>query len=177
MIETKRLCIRKFMMDDLFDFHEMISNPEVAGKSGWMQSENIAQTEKILIQLLHDPAMYAIVLKETNKLIGSISIHQVFNRAVMTRELAYALNQDYWGHGYMKEAVWVMIDEAFRRFGTEMLVVRVSENNFSSKKVVAGFCFRQEGTLRKAGRNMVTKEILNIIVYSMTKGEWEEWKH
>lgn len=177
MIETNRLILRAFMLADLEDFHELISNPIVAGQSGWMLSYHISQTKAILDKIMNDPAMYAIVLKQSNRVIGSISIHQVFNRAVMTRELAYALNPCAWQQGYMTEAVRAIIDEAFLRFGTELLVVRVDENNLPSKKVIAHFDFHQEGILRKAGRNLVTKEIFNIIVYSMTKGEWEEWKH
>ena len=57
------------------------------------------------------PAGYGIVVKGTDKVIGSVDFNHRHEDDVL--EIGYTLHPDYWGRGYVPEAARALIDLAF----------------------------------------------------------------
>ncbi|MGL5979241.1 MAG: GNAT family N-acetyltransferase, partial [Erysipelotrichaceae bacterium] len=74
-LESERLCLRAWKEDDLDDFYTYASIEGVGEMAGWKHHENKAETKKILRMFINDKNCFAIVLKATNTVIGSIGLH------------------------------------------------------------------------------------------------------
>lgn len=77
---------------------------------------------------------YAIVLKETEKMIGTIDfrIEETHKKA----ELGYTVNKDYWGKGYATEAGKMLIQLGFEVFGLQRIFAFHDVRNPASGKVM-----------------------------------------
>lgn len=172
VVETERLVMRRFCLEDAKDLYEYAKNPNVGPEAGWVPHQSIEESKSLIAKWLKDPEIFAITRKCDGKVIGSIGLHQRFERAVMCRELGYVLSEDEWGKGYMSEAVKVMIDYAFEEFGIEILLVKHHHLNQRSKRVIEKAGFNYEGIMRMERRHPLTKEMLDTLCYSMTRSEW-----
>ena len=75
-LETKRLVIRPFKMNDDFDLFEMCSDHDTAYDAGWSPHENLKMTRNILMGYIYGDETNAIVLKSEKKVIGTISLYK-----------------------------------------------------------------------------------------------------
>lgn len=173
-IETNRLLIRRFKESDAADLFAYASCPLVGPEAGWMPHQKIEDSKDLIAQWHKNLEVFAIEEKASHQVIGSIGLHQTFERAVPCRELGYALKYECWGKGYMSEACAVMIDYAFEQYGVEMIIVKHHHLNLRSRKVIEKAGFHLEGILRQARVHALTKELLDTYVYSMTKEEWRK---
>lgn len=106
-IETERLVLRSFLESDLCDFYEYASVAGTGEMAGWRHHETIAKTREILDLFIEDDKTFAIVLKENNKVIGSLGVEKYGMEEALTefygycgREIGYVLSKDYWGLGH-----------------------------------------------------------------------------
>ncbi len=142
IIETERLILRPFEQSDLYDFNEYASVEGVGEMAGWKHHETIDKTQEILDMFIKENKTFAIVLKETNKVIGSLGVEKYGMEEVLTefngyqgRELGYVLSKDYWGRGIMPEAVSAVIDYLFNDLNLDFLTCGYYDFNSQSKKV------------------------------------------
>ena len=104
--------------------------------------------------------VFAIVVKETGKLIGTIGLIDDPKRECSgSRMLGYALGEAYWGHGYMTEA-----SQALVHYGMNVLQLRLISAycypfNERSKRVLTKLGFQYEGRLA------LCEELYNGAVY------------
>ena len=107
-LETERLLLRPFLESDAEEVHELAKDPDVGPACGWQPHKNIEETRVVLKNILITNWTYAIVLKETGKVIGCIShggkqvSHYCENENQV--EIGFWLGKEYWGNGYMPEA-------------------------------------------------------------------------
>lgn len=142
IIETERLILRPFEQSDLYDFNEYASVEGVGEMAGWKHHETIDKTQEILDMFIKENKTFAIVLKETNKVIGSLGVEKYGMEEVLTefngyqgREIGYVLSKDYWGRGIMPEAVSAVIDYLFNDLNLDFLTCGYYDFNSQSKKV------------------------------------------
>lgn len=137
-LETKRLILRKFKLDDAEEmFHSYASDSDVTKYLTWNPHKNIDETIKILniwIEQYNKPERinYAIVLKETNKLIGGIDVCG-YKEGVPV--VGYVLSKKYWNNGYMTEAFKELINYLFS-LGHKKILVDAFVENVGSNKVI-----------------------------------------
>ena len=117
IIETNRLILRAFNENDLDDFYEYAKVPGVGEMAGWHDHNSIGETKRILELFIKEDNVFAIVEKNTNKVIGSIGIEKYGLEDKLTefngyigREIGYVLSKDYWGKGIMAEACLAIIE-------------------------------------------------------------------
>lgn len=148
-IETPRLLLRPWTEDDLEDFYEYASVEGVGEMAGWKHHPSIDVTKKILQSFLSDKNVFAIVYKETGKVIGSLGLHNSWAnedskyQALKLKEIGYVLSKDYWGQGLMPEAVMEVIKFCFDKWGLDALTIGHFSDNNQSKRVIekCGFQF------------------------------------
>lgn len=142
IIETERLILRPFFQSDLDDFYEYASVEGVGERAGWRHHENKAVSQEILNSFIADDKVFAICLKENNKVIGSLGVEKYGREEVLTefndyygREIGYVLSKAYWGRGIMPEAVSAVIDYLFGEVGLDFLTCGYYNFNNQSKRV------------------------------------------
>ena len=142
IIETKRLILRAFTQSDLKDFFEYASAKGVGEMAGWKHHESIEKSQEILSLFIEEDKTFAICLKESGKVIGSLGVEKYgledklteFN-GLLGREIGYVLAKPYWGKGIMPEAVSAVIDYLFNELGLDFLLCGYYDFNAQSKRV------------------------------------------
>ncbi len=147
-LETDRLILRKWKPQDRYDLFEYAKNPLVGPNAGWPPHKTIEMSDQIINIFIDSGEVYAVVLKSENKVIGSIGLHdrkpddkiQIEGQ----REIGYVLNPDYWGKGYMPEAVLRVLDFGFKEMRQQIIWCLHFEGNDKSRRVIekCGFKFR-----------------------------------
>ena len=172
IIETERLILRPFEQSDLDDFYEYASVEGVGEMAGWKHHENKEKSQSILDLFITEDKTFAIVLKENNKVIGSLGVEEYGMEQALSeffdyqgREIGYVLSKDYWGKGLMPEAVKAVIDYLFNVQKLDFLTCGYYVFNNQSKKVQEKCGFKPYRKLVMETR-LGTKEqgILNLLV-------------
>ncbi|WP_069997173.1 GNAT family N-acetyltransferase [Cellulosilyticum sp. I15G10I2] len=171
-LETERLIMRDWKVSDIFDFYEYASVEGISEMTGWPHHENIEVTKTILKDFIDSGIEYALVLKEENKVIGSLGFHNrtadTSYRADIQREIGYVLSKAYWGRGLMTEAVREAIQYAFDEIKVDVLWCGHKSFNIQSKRVIekSGFRYYCDGTYESFGKTYDAKK------YILTKDEY-----
>lgn len=152
IIETKRLLLRKWELKDLDDFFEYAKNPNVACPSNLKPLQSKDKALQVLESYIISNEIWAIELKEAMKVIGQLKIYPDHNRGNFSEQnsakfINYALAEEYWGHGYMTEAVKAAIEYAFNETDIELITAFHFPDNFKSRRVLEKCGFEYEITL------------------------------
>lgn len=143
-ILTERLVLRGFResdYDDLYEFLAQLEKDEFEGYPG-ITYEN--GREHLLYRIESD-AFYAIVLKETGKVIGNIYFE---SRDFGAREAGFILNRDYQRKGYAKEALCAVVEKAFDN-GVHRIFAECDPRNVTSWKLLESAGFQREAHFRQ----------------------------
>lgn len=175
-IETARLILRPWQMEDAEDLYEYAKNPEVGPNAGWKPHDSIEESREI-IKMFTAPekpgVLFAIEEKENGKVIGSLGIEEDGRRPQVEGafSLGYVLSQAFWGRGLMTEVVSAAIDYAFQNCHAKLFSVTHYPFNKRSRRVIEKSGFYYEGLLRQASRRY-DGTVLDLCCYSMTAAEY-----
>ena len=147
-LETKRLLLRPFKQEDAMAVFECWeSDPDVAKYMFWTSHNDIEKTRQWLAFEIEqidkdDWYRFALVLKETNELIGTALIY--YEEEVQSWEIGYNLGKKYWGKGYATEAVRQVISFAVEELQISEIVGRYAKENPASGRVMEKLRFQYE---------------------------------
>jgi ribosomal-protein-alanine N-acetyltransferase len=82
-------------------------------------------------------------LKDALTPIGTLGYHAL-NQHAMTIDIGYDLNPNYWGHGYMREALSFLIDHMRHTFKGYHIHACIYKDNIKSIAAVKHFGFTFE---------------------------------
>jgi [ribosomal protein S5]-alanine N-acetyltransferase len=171
-LETKRLILRSWTLEDLDDFYEYAKHPEVGPSAGWKPHEDKDFTLIILKSFIEKDEVWAIVNKENGKVIGSLGTHNDSKRkGVNAKMIGYVLSKNYWGQGLMTEAVKKALEYLFIDKETEVVSCYHYPFNMRSKKVIEKSGFKFEGVLRNATTHY-NGEMYDDYCYSIIRQEY-----
>ncbi|XPV69816.1 MAG: GNAT family N-acetyltransferase [Halarcobacter sp.] len=169
-IETKRLLLRNWVTSDYKDLYEYGKNKLVGPNAGWPVHKSENDSKKIIEMFIKDDDVLAIVLKSENKVIGTIGLHLCLSDEncikLNQKEIGFALNPDYWGNGYIPEAVNGLLEIGFKKMNLDLIWCSHFEENEKSKRVneKCGFYykFKKEKLLNLLNNKKVTSWYYNI---------------
>lgn len=150
--QTSRLNLRKFKLDDEVAMYKYTSNPNVAKYCSWPVYQN-SQEAKNYIAFILDcyekkiAAPWAIEVIETGEMIGSIDFVS-WSDAHQNVEVGYVIAEEYWGKGYVTEALDKVIQLAFEEIGVHRLAAKCCSVNPASASVMKKNGLIFEGTTR-----------------------------
>ena len=127
--------------EDLYEFLSRLEKDEFEGCPGITREGSLGH----LKQRVGSEEFYAVVLKETGKVIGNIYCG---NRDYGAKEAGYIINQQYQRCGYAAEALSAVIREAFRQ-GTHRIYAECDPRNERSWRLLEKVGFRREAHLRQ----------------------------
>ena len=174
IIETERLLLRDWSIDDVDDLYDYARNPNVGPHGGWKPHESKLESLEIMQTLfINKYDSWAIVYKENGKVIGSIGYEPDPKRPeINCKELGYAMSEDYWGKGIMTEAAKAAIRYGFEEMGLDMVTIYRNPYNKRSGRVIEKCGFTCEGVLRNANK-IYDGSIRDVMCFSMTKEEYQ----
>jgi len=172
-LETERLLLRSFDENDLHDFNYYAKDRDVGPNAGWPPHETQAQTREVILRFMAEDNVWALEEKSSRKVIGSLGVHRDSrrDRSDSVRMIGYALGKDWWGKGYMTEAVKRVLQFLFEEKEMELITVYHFSFNQRSQRVIEKCGFHREGVLRQASR-LYDGSILDDVCYSMTREEY-----
>jgi ribosomal-protein-alanine N-acetyltransferase len=180
ILETPRLILRPWKLSDLSDFYRYASSPKVGPMAGWKPHESEEDSRAILERFIEGQKTFAIVHRETGRVIGSIGIEAYDEESFAElaeskcRELGFVLAEEYWGQGLMPEAGEAVVAYLFSDFGLDLILCGHFARNKQSARVQEKLGFKPyrivEQRLRSSGnREEVHSTILRREDYLASK--------
>jgi [ribosomal protein S5]-alanine N-acetyltransferase len=148
-LETERLLLRWFTLDDLDAYYELGANPQVVRYVGNQPfASPDAARETLKAAPLRDYATYgygrfACVWKQTGQVIGFCG--PKFLPDTGDVDLGYRFMPNFWGMGLATESALVVVDYARHQLALQRLVGWVHPDNVASARVLTkvGFSFER----------------------------------
>lgn len=152
--ETPRLTIRDFQAEDLTLLTPLRADHDLARFMDFNPETPERTQEWLLASIGHNQSVprfshhSAIILRDQNILIGWIAVGHPENEqnAIAERAFGYALGKDFWGKGFMTEAVRGLLRFCFEELKVKSVSAQCSKDNVASSKVLqkAGMEFVRE---------------------------------
>ena len=151
-LTTERLTLRPFREDDVEALYAYSKDEEVGLGAGWKPHESLLESSDILhLVFLNQSSVWAIERQSDCRLMGSIGLITDSARQYgSARSLGYALGLDYWGQGYMTEAVRAVVRFGFGQMGLDLISATCYPDNPASRRVLEKCGFQYEGVLHRA---------------------------
>ena len=131
-METPRLIIDRLKKEDKKDyFHNISNDKKVLETFICTYQEDIDSFD--FDPYLEKDSIFAIRLKQNNKLIGILTKYLVNGKTV---EIGYGIGSSYWNKGYTTEAVKEFIQYLFKQEGFNKVYASCFINNPASKRVM-----------------------------------------
>lgn len=173
-IETKRLILRRFKIDDAMEMYKnWASDKEVTKFLSWPPHKDDEVSKSIINLWIKETESeknyhWCIELKENSEAIGSIGVVNVAEN-IEAIEIGYCIGKKYWGQGIMSEAFKALIDFFFQEVQVNRIVAKHDTNNPGSGKVMRKCGLKLEGIKRQGGRN--NNGICDLACYAILKQE------
>lgn len=168
VLRTDRLLLRPWKNDDLADFFEYASVDGVGEMAGWSHHKSIEETRTILDLFIREKKTFAV--EYNGKVIGSLGIEKYDEKELpefesrLGREIGFVLSKDYWGNGYMQEAVNAVIDFLFNNVGLDFIICCHFAENVQSKRVQEKCRFKYYKNRKfKTGYGAIKDDCVNIL--------------
>lgn len=173
VLETDRLILRDFVLEDMADVHAYASDEVVATYMIWgpnTEDETRAFIGLTIQMQQQEPRVdyeLAVVLKESGKLIGGCGLRVT---EPLTGEIGYCFNPSYWRQGYASEAAAAMLRYGFEKHGLHRVYATCRPDNVGSASVMRKIGMRYEGHLREHMR--YKDKWHDSYVHAILEDEW-----
>ncbi|MBL7889364.1 MAG: GNAT family N-acetyltransferase [Bacteroidia bacterium] len=168
-LETSRLLLRRINESDMDDLFLMRSNPEIMRYI----PRPIAQKKEDVMELIsrvndgilkNESINWAIALKETNQLIGTIGY--VRSKPEDHRaEVGYMLNSAFHCKGFTFEALEKVIEYGFENMNLHSIEAIIDPRNIASEKLLLKCNFNKEAHLKE--NVFWNNEYSDSVIYSL----------
>ena len=188
LIETERLLLRPFRESDAADVLEYLSGPLPHCFAGLHLDTLDEAWAEVLKRSEDTEYCFAIVLKETGKVIGEIDAEPSDYRPPMLRSRetilpppdtftpSLILNASHRGDGYAYEATYALFDYLFTRKDARRIYSYVDDYNACSQHLCEKLGMHREGLFRSFVSFVNDAEghpiYENTIQYAILKHEW-----
>lgn len=170
-LETLRLVLRKWRINDAGDLFNIMKNSSVI-MGGWKPHSDINISIEVLNEYLQSDERWAVELKDSGKVIGGIRVYPDNNRGKFyAKSINYVLSEDYWGNGYMTEAIKRIIKYLFEEVNIDLLSAFHYPDNIKSKKVLENCGFEYEITIEQSCQRY-DGQVFDAVCYSILKSDY-----
>lgn len=152
IIETERLILRRLNVNDGKRILEIFSDEEIMKYYGKYPIHELSEALSLIDKLNSNfdegrGIRWAIELKNNQELIGTCGLHS-WNKVNARIEVGYELHKNYWGNGFVREAVQEVTNYAFESLDIHRIEALTYPENISSIKSLEALGFAYEGELR-----------------------------
>ncbi len=167
IIETERLLLRTFTMDDAQLLYELNLDPEVT-KYTYDPMKDVDHAREVLEQIilpqyaLYNHGRWAVHTKHALEFIGWCGLKSRPERNEI--DLGYRFIKNAWGKGYATEAAYACIKYGFEKLNLQRIIGRAVQGNIASLNVLkkCGMVYIEEEVVD--GHPAKTFEIINPLI-------------
>lgn len=177
-LETDRLILRKFVMEDVEkSYLNWASDYEASKYFAFYPHKEKGDTENIIKQWINayqseeNNYIWAIVEKSSNEVIGNISADASY-KVLNICEVAYMLGSKWWNKGYATEALRAVIDYLFVSEDFYLIEAKYNSTNAASGKLLQKVGMLQDGVLRDRRIDKETGRRNDLVICSIRKAEY-----
>lgn len=140
IIETDRLILRQFTLDDFEAVYEFGSNLEVQKYTGDSLIESLDAAKELITKVWYQDyekygyGRWAVIYKPDNRLIGFAGLKYISD--IEETDIGFRFLPEYWGKGIATEASITIIEYGFKHFGLKKIIGTVMPDNIASCKVL-----------------------------------------
>ena len=173
IIETERLILRQYKLEDANDVVEGLNNINV---TKWLAGAPYPYTKEDALHFIKkslDNKLYnfAIVLKSENKVIGGTQLTNI-DLHNGTAGGGIWISEKYWSKGYGSEAFGARIKYAFEVLGLRRLENGYFKDNEKSHKMQLKFGYKDEDIRRQRFVSRGSGKIEDECITGLLKDEW-----
>ena len=177
-LETSRLLIRRFAVDDLADLVEYRRDPMVALYQDWDLEWSLVDAQGYLEHSdepeLGTPGEWtqlAVVDRTSGRLCGDIGIHFI-EAQPSTVEVGVTMSSEFQGLGLAAEAMRSVLAWLFTEFDLHRVFARVEARKCPARALLPMLGFRQEAELQEAA--WFKGKWSTLCVYAILAEEWPQ---
>jgi ribosomal-protein-alanine N-acetyltransferase len=170
MLETPRLILRPFTIEDLDRMAELMANKDFMRFS--MGPKTLEETQKDFLEKVINwdrdglPSQFAMIIRSSSALVGYCGFfhHEVDGK--MEIEIGYRLDSNFWNRGLTTEAARAVRNHGFRDLKLDYVISLIHPENNPSRRVAEknGMTLERETTFRG----------FPTFVFSITRQRWLE---
>ncbi|MGA2971254.1 MAG: GNAT family N-acetyltransferase [Candidatus Bathyarchaeia archaeon] len=158
-LETERLWIQLFRLEDAERLHIVFSDPEVMARIRAGPSPSIEVTRQRLARIMEHQdkngfSMWALIEKGSGVLIGDCGLILVEWRGPEV-ELAYEIGRAFWGKGYATEAARACLRFGFENLKLSRIIALTDADHLASRRVIEKIGMKNDGIVHYYGRSLV----------------------
>lgn len=182
MTESERLILREFKESDAEDVLEYLKEQTVDCFLSLRVYSVDGALAAIKKKISHTEYCFAIVIKDTNKVIGEIEAFperpdpEDTTSPIDTFSLSWMLNKAYQGKGYAAEAAHAFFDFLFYNKNARRIYAYTADYNLSCQHLCERLGMRREGVSKEfisfIKNSDGTPHYENAVQYAILKKEW-----
>jgi ribosomal-protein-alanine N-acetyltransferase len=179
-LETERLLLRKLTDDDITGVSRLFSDPEITRYDDNYPTKSDKDVKEIIdwgngLVEHNAGGLRGVFLKNSGEFIGAVNWvirpDENFSQNTHRAEIGYHLRPEYWGKGYISEAVKSVIHYIFTKTKIDRLEAKVTPENTRSSNVLLRAGFTKEAVFRQYV--LFEGKHIDKVFYSLLKLEWE----
>ncbi len=176
ILETKRLILRPWREDDAEELYKYASDPDIGLPAGWPPHTSVENSREIIRSVLSAPETYAVCLKDSGKLIGSVGLKRDdLAEKDDEYELGYWIGKPFWGQGLIPEASREILRHAFAELGMSRIWCGYYDGNIKSRRVQEKLGFVYHHTTEGIELSLL-REVRTGHAMLLTRETWEKTK-
>lgn len=161
--------------NDLDSIYAIYSDPEVMRYWGSSPMKDLAEAKGFLVELFEDLRgrqciQWGIARRMDNRVIGTIAFFYL-DFVARKAEIRFALGREYWGMGYMQEALQAAIGYAVNEMDLRRLEADVDPRNLPSIRLLEVLGFQKKGYFRE--RWVAGGETQDSLLYGLLRRDWK----
>lgn len=139
-LETSRLILRKFIIDDYVSmYNNWCSDENVTKFVSFNPHKNSEETKEILSGWINDyengSYNWVVELKDNHEIIGNISVIDI-SKKHNNCEVGYVYGSKYWGNGYASESLKCVINFLLNECDFHLVEAKHHSSNPASGRVM-----------------------------------------
>lgn len=177
-LETDRLILRELTKKDAPDLFHYFVKDEVTKFYDINNLTKLEEAEAIITYwnekfLAFEVIRWGITLKGEDCIIGTCGFHN-WKKLHHKAEIGCELSPTQWKHGYMTEALSLIIDYGYEELGLNRIEALHHSENHNSRKLLDKFRFTEEGILHDYFYK--NEGFIDVKIHSLLKKNWKKIK-
>jgi ribosomal-protein-alanine N-acetyltransferase len=176
-LNGKRIYLREYKLSDAKENAQVWNDKEIARWITDIEYPTFPSLHRKWIKInkkRNDAYYYAIILKETNRIMGCVWFHDIYERTnYQIADIGYLIGREFRGKGYATEAAKLIIKWGFRKLNFLKITAKINVFDKASIKVIKKLGFKLEGKTRKQTMMKFPKKWCDELNYGLLKREWK----
>jgi RimJ/RimL family protein N-acetyltransferase len=180
-LETQRLVLRRFSMNDVDNLVNLDADPDVMRfiTGGVPTSRDEIENEVLpaflgYYERYEGYGFWAVIEKEAGEFLGWFHFRPRADAAPGEVELGYRLRKSAWGKGYATEGSRALIRKGFTELGVQRVTAEAMAVNTASRRVMEKAGLRLVRAFHQPWPYPIDGHQFGDVEYALDKADWQQ---